>query len=78
MDETVETRTSGGWFGHFGANVTKKTVSTSAAAGTGFREVVGIAVNVEDYVTGAITDCGVGACCSIIKQPQGVGIGIVP
>ena len=73
---TVETRTSGGWFGHVGVNVTQKIVSTSAAAGMRSREVGGIAVNLEDHVTDGITDCGVRVRGGVIKQPQGVGVGL--
>ena len=51
-------------------------MSISAAAGTRFGEVGGVAVNVEDHVTGGITDCGVGVRGGIIKQPQDVGVGL--
>ena len=76
MDGTVETRTSGGWFGHVRANFTQEIVSTSAAAGSRFREVGGAAVNVEDRVTGGINYCGIGVRCSVINKPQGVGVGL--
>ena len=65
---TVETRTSGGWFGHVGVNVTQKIVSTSAAAGSRFGEVGGVTVNLEDHVTGSIPDCGVGVRDGVIEQ----------
>ena len=77
VDGTVETRTSGGWFEHVGANVTHKIVSTSAAAGSRFGEVGGVTVNVEEHVTGSITDCGVGVRVIVSKQPQGVGVGLL-
>ena len=67
LDGIVETRTSGGWFRHVGANVTQKIVSTSAAAGTRFGEVELVAVNVEDPVTGGITDFGVRVRGGVIK-----------
>ena len=76
VDGTVETRTSGGWFGHVGANVTQKIVSTSVAAGLRFGEVEGVAVNLEDHVTENITDCGVRVRGGVIKQLHGVGIGL--
>ena len=76
VDRTVETRTSGGWFGHVGANITQKIVSISAAAGSRFKEVGGVSVNAEDHVTVGITDCGVEVRGGIIKQPQGVGVGL--
>ena len=75
VDGTIETRRSGGWFGHVKANFTQKIVSTRAAACLRFGEVGGVTVNVEDHVTGGITDCGVGVHGDIIKQPQGVGVG---
>ena len=77
VDGNVETRTSGGWFGHVRGNVTQKIVSTSAAAGSRFGEVGGVAVNVEDHVTGGITDFGVGVRFGVIKQPQGIVIGLL-
>ena len=47
-------------------------MSTSAAEGSRFGEVGGVTVNVEEHVTGSITDCGVGVRDSVIMQPQGV------
>ena len=44
-------------------------VSTSAAAGWRFGEVGGVAVNVEDHVTGVIPDCGVKVRVGVIEQP---------
>ena len=76
MDGTVETRTSGVWFGHVRLNVTQKIVSTGVATGSRFGEVGGVAVNVEDHVTGGITDCDVRLCGGVIKQPQGFGVGL--
>ena len=69
VDEAVETRTNGGWLGHVGANVTQKIVSTSAAAESRFGEVGGVAVNVEDHVTGSIPDRGDRVRGGIIEQP---------
>ena len=68
-DRTVETRTSGGWLGHVRVNVTQEIVSTSAAAGSRFGEVGGVAVNVEDHVTGGIPDGGTGVRGGVIEQP---------
>ena len=68
VDGTVETKTRGGWFGHVGANVTQKIVSTSAATGSRFGEVGGVTVNVEDHVTGGIPDRGVGVRGVVIEQ----------
>ena len=76
LDGTVETSTSGRWFGHVGEKVTQKIVSTSAAAGTRFGEVGGVTVNVEYHVTGGIMDFGVGVSGRVIKQQQVVGVGL--
>ena len=69
VDGTIETSTSGGWLGHVRVNVTQEIVSTSASAGSRFREIGGVAVNVEDHVTGGIPDRGVGVRCGVIEQP---------
>ena len=69
MDGTVETRESGGWLGHVRANFTQEIMSTSAAAGSSFREVGGVAVNVEDHVTGGVPYRGVGVSDGIVEQP---------
>ena len=77
MDGAVETRKSDGWLGHVRENVSREIVYTSAAAGSRFGEVGGVAVNAEDHVTGGIPDCGVGVRGGIVEQPQGVGIGFI-
>ena len=69
MDGTVETRTCGGWLEHVRAIVDQEIVSTSAAAGSRFGDVGGVAVNVEDHVTGRIPYRGVGARGGIIEKP---------
>ena len=69
MDGTVETRTSGEWLGHVRANVTQEIVSTSAAAGSKFGEVGGVAVNAEDHVTGGVPDRGLGERGGVVEQP---------
>ena len=69
VDRTVETRTSGGWLGYVREYVTQEIVSTSAAAGSRFGDVGGVAVNVEDHVTGRIPYRGVGARGGIIEKP---------
>ena len=69
VDGTVERRASGGWLGHVRANVTQEIVPTSAAAGSNFGEVGGVAINVEDHVTGGIPDRGVGVRGGVFEQP---------
>ena len=44
-------------------------VFTRAAAGLRFGEVGGVAMNVEDHVTGVVPDRGVGVCGVIVEQP---------
>ena len=68
VDGTIETRTSGGWLGHVRANFAHEMVSTRAAAGSRFGEVGGVAVNVEDHVTGGIPDGGVGVRGGVIEK----------
>ena len=67
VDGTVETRTSGGWLGHVRSNVTHEIVSTSAAAGSRFGEVGGVAVYVEDHVTGGVLYRGVGIRGGVVE-----------
>ena len=69
MDGAVETRTSGRWLVHVRANVTQEIVSTCASAGLRFGEVGGVAVNVEDHITGGVPDCGVGVRGGVVEQP---------
>ena len=68
VNGTVEMRKSGGWLGHVRANVAQEIVSTSAASGLRFGEVVGVAVNVEDRVTAGIPDRDVGVRVGVIEQ----------
>ena len=77
VDGAVETRTSGGWLGHVRENVSQEIVSTSGAAGSRFGEVVGVAVNVEDHVTGGIPDSGIGVRAGVVDKPEGVGVGFL-
>ena len=60
MDGAVEAKTSGWWLRHVRAHVSQEIVSTRAAAGSRFGELGGVAVNVENNVTGGIPDRGVG------------------
>ena len=69
MDGTVETRKSGGWLGHVRAVVTQEIVPSSAAVGSRFGEVGGVAVNVEDHVTGGVPNRGVGVRDGVAEQP---------
>ena len=44
----------------------KEVVATYAAASAGLGKVIGVNVEVQNYVTGAVADGGVGVGCSII------------
>ena len=69
LDDIIETRTSGGWIGYVRAIVTQEIVSTSAAAGSRFGEVGGVAMNVEEHVTGGVPDRGVGVRGGVVEKP---------
>ena len=63
----VDARTSGGWLGHVRARVSQEIIPTSADAGSSFGEVEGVAVYVEDYITGGIPDRGVGVRGGVVE-----------
>ena len=67
MDGAIEAWTSGGWLGHVSARVSQKIVPTSVAAGSRFGEVVGVAMYMEDHVTGGIPYHGVGVRGSVVE-----------
>ena len=47
---------------------------TSAAAGLRFREVGGVAVYVEDHVTGGVLYRGIGVRGGVVEYSEGVGV----
>ena len=49
-------------------------MTTSAAAGSRFGEVGGVAVYVEDYVAGGVSYHGVGVRGGVVEYPEGVGV----
>ena len=67
VDGAVEARTSGGWLGHVRAHVSQEIVPTSAAAGSRFGDVGGVAVYAEDHITGGIPDHGVGVRGDVVE-----------
>ena len=67
VDGAVEARTSCGWLGHVRAHVSQEIVPTNAAAVSRFGEVRGVAVYVEDHVTGGTPDCGVGVRGTLVE-----------
>ena len=70
-------RMSGGWLGYVRANVTQEIVSTSAAAVSRLIEVGGVAVNLENHVTGSIPDRGIGVRGGVVEQPYSVSVGFI-
>ena len=67
VDGAVEARTGGWWLGHIRASVSKEIIPTSAAAGLRFGEVEGVAMYVEDHVTGGVSYRGVGVHGSVVE-----------
>ena len=49
------------------AHVSQEIGPTSAAAGSRFGDIGGVAMYVEDNITGGIPDCGVGVRGSIVE-----------
>ena len=47
-------------------------MTTSAAAGSRFGEVGGVAVYVEDHVAGGVLYCGNGVRGGVVEKPEGV------
>ena len=66
VDRFVERRVSDRWLGRVGGLVAKEVVATYAATSAGIGKVGGVTVEVQDHVTGAVADSGVGVGRSII------------
>ena len=71
MDRSVERGVRERWLGRVSGFVAKEIVATNAVASSGFGKVVGVTVEVQDHVTGAISDGGVWVGRSIIEEPNG-------
>ena len=69
VDGAVEARTGGWWIWYVRARVSQEIIPTSAAAGSRFGEVGGVAVYVEDHVTGGVPYRGVGVSVGVVEQP---------
>ena len=52
-------------------------MATNTAASAGFRKVGVVTVEVQDHVTGAVADGGVGVGRSIIQEPNGCVTGFL-
>ena len=71
VDRAVEKGVGDRWLGRVSGLVAKEVVATYAAASSGFRKVGGLTVEVQDHVTGAVADGGVGVGRRIIEEPNG-------
>ena len=71
MDRSVNRGVRERWIGRFRGFVAKEIVATDAAASAGFGKVGGVTVEVQDHVTGDISDGGVWVGCSIFEEPTG-------
>ena len=67
VDGAVEAWTFGGWLGYVRAHVSQEIVPTSTSARLRFGEIGGVAVYVEDHVTGGIQDCGIGVRVGVVE-----------
>ena len=75
MDKAVERGVSARWLGRVSGLVAKEIVATDAVASAGFVKVGGVTVEVQDHVTGALSDGGVRVGRSIIEEPNGCFMG---
>ena len=66
VDGAIEARTGGWWLGHVRARVSQEIMPTSAAAGSRFGEVGGVAVYVEYHIAGGVPYRGVGVCGGVV------------
>ena len=71
VDRAVERGVHDRWIGRVSIFVAKEIVATEAAASAGFGKVGGVTVEVQDHVTGAISDGGVWMGHSITEEPNG-------
>ena len=70
MDRAVKRGFHERWIGRVSGFVAKEIVATNAAASSGFGKVGGVTLEVQDHITGAISDGGVGVGRSIIEEPD--------
>ena len=70
MDRAVKRGVRDRWLGRVSGFVAKEIVATDAAASARFGKVGGVTVEVQDHVTGAISDGGVWVGHRIIEEPK--------
>ena len=71
VDRAVERGVGDRWLGRVNGLVSQEVVANYAAASAGFGKIGGITVEVQDHVTGAVADSGVGVGHIIIEEPDG-------
>ena len=71
MNRAVKRGVSERWLGRVSGFVSKEIVATNAAASAGFGKLGGVTVEVEDHVTGAISDGGIWVGRRIIEETNG-------
>ena len=75
MDKAVERVVSERWLVRVSGLVAKEILATNAAASAGFGKVGGVNLEVQDHVTGAVSDGGVRVGRSIIEDTNGCVMG---
>ena len=71
MDRAVKRGVHERWCDRVSGFVAKEIVATNAAASARFRKVGDVTVEVQDHVTGVISDGGVWVGRRIIEKPNG-------
>ena len=71
VDRAVDRGVSDRWLGRVSGLVADVLVPTYVAASAGLGKVGGVNVEVQDHVTGAVADGGVGVGRSIIEEANG-------
>ena len=70
MDRAVKRGVREIWIGRVSRFFSKEIVATDAATSAGFLKVGGVTVEVQDHVTGVISDGGVWVGRRIIEEPN--------
>ena len=71
MDRDVKRGVRVSWLGRVSWFVAKEIVATNAAASAGILKEGGITMEVQDHVTGVISDGGVWVGRRVIEEPNG-------
>ena len=71
MDRAVKRGVRERWLGRVSGVVSKEIVATDMAASSGLLKVGGVTMEVQDHITGVISDGGVWVVWRIIEDPDG-------